>query len=110
MTITHTRRKEMRRTHMMLRRTQVCLAGVCVRQGCVCVCVRNSPVNDVVLVQELEAQQDAGRVKSENKDGKMRLSWRRWSPVGRSGGDADRACFSVKMLVWMWVIRSPPGE
>lgn len=24
--------------------------------------------------------------------------------------DADRACFSVKMLVWMWVIRSPPGE
>ena len=53
------------------------------RCACVCVCARaHWPVNDAVLVQEFQAQQNAGGVKAENKDGKVRPSWRRWLTRG----------------------------
>lgn len=37
----------------------------------------NSPVNDFVLVQKLEAEEHAGRVEPENKEhGNMKETWR----------------------------------
>lgn len=44
----------------------------------------NSPVNDFVLVQELEAEEHAGRVEAGNRDGNMKRTWRSLAAVRRS--------------------------
>lgn len=60
--------------------------------------VINSPVNDFVLVEKLKAKEHTGRVEPENKEHKEHeANQEELSSNQRS--DADRACFSVKMLV-----------
>lgn len=75
----------------------------------------HSPVNYFVLVEKLQAKQHTWGVKSETRERWTACIWTMvdfCSTAAVLWGFlcADRVCFSLKMLLWMCVMRSPPGE
>lgn len=81
----------------------------------------DSPVNYFVLVEKLQAEQHAGRIKPESRQREIEVIQTSLNFCWMSlklftyvmvywAMSANRACFSLKMLVWMCVMRSPPGE